>query len=525
VTARAARLARVTAAAVAATLVLAGCATTGTRARPSGSASPPASLPAGSGSASASPPAGLAGTIARYGATTLAWSDCGDGFQCAKLTVPLDYAKPRGDTIKIALIRLPARKRAARIGSVVLNPGGPGGSGIDFARQATALLPAEILERFDTVSFDPRGVGESAPVDCYDDAQLDKVLGADPTPDTPAEHEQLFALSKDEAQACERRSAKLLPHVGTVDTAKDLDVLRAALRDDKLTYVGFSYGTLLGARYAEQFPTHIRALVLDGALDPTLTARAQTLAQAVGFDKALDAFLADCAAQHCAFASHGDPHRTYDALMASIDRDPLPSSHDPSRRVGPSEALFGVAAGLYSREFGWPVLRTALEQAYAHHDGAQLLALFDNLVERDDHGHYSNSVEAQAAVNCIDAPYARSVAAYDADAKAFAKQAPRFGPALAYGPAVCAYWPVPAVSQPGPIHAVGAPPIVVVGTTRDPATPYQWAQALAAQLPGVLVTHVGDGHTAYGYHRSACVEDVVDAYLISLTVPKPGTRC
>lgn len=508
----------------AAAVLTASCHTGTPAARPSQSPSTattaPATQPATPASAS---PGGLAATIARYGAAKLRWTGCGDGFDCAKLTVPLDYAAPDGDTIQLAMIRLPARDRSRRIGSVVLNPGGPGASGIQFARGARGLLPGAILDRFDTVSFDPRGVAASAPVDCYDDAQLDRILGADPTPDTPAEHAAIFDLSRDMAQQCEKRSARLLPHLATVDVAKDLDVIRAALRDEKLTYVGFSYGTLIGARYAEQFPTHIRALVLDGALDPTLSARAQTLAQAVGFDRALDAFLADCAAQHCAFASHGDPHRTYDALMRSVEAHPLRSSS--GRAVGPAEALFGVAAGLYSREFYWSLLRRGLEDAYTRHDGSQLLALFDNLVDRDDRGHYTNSVEAQSAVNCLDAPYPKDQASYDADAKAFARTAPRFGPALAYGPVICAYWPVPAVSRPGPVHAPGAPPIVVVGTTRDPATPYAWAQALARQLPGVLLTHVGDGHTAYGYHRSTCVEDVVDAYLLDLTVPKAGTRC
>ncbi|MDQ1710653.1 MAG: hypothetical protein QOE45_103 [Frankiaceae bacterium] len=513
--------ARRTAAVAAAALLLSGCHVGRVRrAVPTGTATA-ATVP----SATTSPAPALAATIARYGAATLSWKGCGDGFECARLTVPRDYAAPAGGDVTISVIRLKARQQSRRIGSLVLNPGGPGGSGIEFARGARQLLPNEILDRFDTVSFDPRGVGESTPVDCLDDAQLDRLVAADPTPDTPAERAALFDLSREEALACGRKSGPLLPFVATVDTAKDLDVLRAALRDQKLTYVGFSYGTLLGARYAEQFPGHIRALVLDGAVDPMLTPRQTTLAQALGFERALAAFLADCEQQRCAFASHGPIGDTFDTLMARVERDPIPASQYPGRLLGPSEALFGVAAALYSREGGWPLLRDALESAYSAKDASGLFALFDNLVERDRDGHYSNSLEAQAAISCVDSAYPRDPAAYDADAVAFKKQAPRFGEALAYGPVACAYWPVPPVSKPGPVKAPGAPKVLVVGTTRDPATPYAWSVSLAKQLAAELLTHVGDGHTAYGYSRSSCVDREVDAYLLALALPKPGTRC
>jgi pimeloyl-ACP methyl ester carboxylesterase len=305
-----------------------------------------------------------------------------------------------------------------------------------------------------------------------------------------------------------------------------MDVLRTALGDERLTYVGFSYGTLLGARYAEQFPTKVRALVLDGAVDPKLGPRETTLAQAEGFDRALVQFLTDCESRSCAFGRHdADIGDTFDDLMASIDAKPLSAREYRGRTLGPSEALFGVAAALYSREYGWPVLREALEQAYSERDGSGLFRLFDTIVERDENGHFSNSVEAQAAVLCADGEYARDESAYDDDSRAFAKRAPRFGKALAYGPVVCAYWPVPPVSTAGPVSTTSPAKIVVVGTTRDPATPYAWSVSLAKQLRAALVTYDGDGHTAYGYHRSTCVERTVDAYLIDLTVPAAGTRC
>ncbi|HEX8001868.1 MAG TPA: alpha/beta hydrolase [Mycobacteriales bacterium] len=514
---------RLALAALAASLLLPAC--NDSSPRPAPSAAPPTTSAAPSTPAATGTPSSLAATIERFGKAGVRWKGCGGGFECADLRVPLDYDAPDGDTIEVSVIRLKARRSARRIGSLVLNPGGPGGSGIEFARQAEALLPGEVRDRFDVVSFDPRGVGESTPVDCLNDAELDRLLAVDPSPETAAEKKALFDASRDQVAKCKARAGRLLPHVGTVDVAKDMDVLRVALGDAKLTYVGFSYGTLLGARYAEQFPTHVRALVLDGALDPTLTPRETAKAQAVGFDRALEAFFTDCVSSSCAFASHGDIHATYDRLMADIDRSPLRAGADAGRTVGPSEALFGVAAALYSREYGWPLLRTALEQAYSRRDGSGLLSLFDSLVERDDNGHFSNSVEAQASVLCVDNTHERSEAAYDADAAAFAKVAPRFGPAIAYGASACAFWPAPPVSKPGPIHANGAPPIVVVGTIRDPATPYAWSEALARQLPGVLVTYDGDGHTAYGYQRSECIEDLVDQYLISLRVPKAGARC
>lgn len=500
---------------------------------PSATPSASTTTPSGTPSATASAAAQQVGVskqvakaIATFAAKPVHWTGCGGGFQCANLTVPLDYTQPGGTTISVAVIRLPARKPASRIGSLVFNPGGPGGSGIEFARQATSLFPGEILDRFDVVSFDPRGVGKSSPVDCIDDADLDKLLAVDPTPDSASERTQLFDANRDFARGCAFRSGRLLPHLGTVDVARDMDVLRTVLGDKRLTYLGFSYGTVLGARYAQQFPTHIRAFVLDGAVDPSLGSSQITLEQAKGFEQALAAFSSACDAEHCPLSTHGKPTlQVVREVISSADAHPYSASRYPNRKAHESEAMFGVAAGLYSKEFGWPVLREAAESAYTARDGSGLLALFDSLVERDQNGHYSNSVEAQAAISCVDSDYPHDPASYDRDAASFAKQSPTFGRALAYGTVACAYWSAPPVTHPGPVSAPGAPTIVVVGTTRDPATPYRWSQALADQLRGVLLTHDGDGHTAYGYHRSSCVERVVDAYLVALTVPASGTRC
>ncbi len=500
-----------------------------TRAEPSGS---PSASTSASASASPSPtrssPTPAADPATRYPVQRLSWGGCGSGFECATLKVPLDYDKLTGRRIDVSVIRLRASGvRARRIGSILLNPGGPGGSGIDFARQANQLLPSEIRARFDVVSFDPRGVGRSTPVDCVGHADLDRILAADPTPDSPAEKQRLVAVSREEAEGCTRRSGDLLPHIGTIDAARDMEVLRAALGDPKLTYVGFSYGTVLGANYAELFPTRIRALVLDGAVDPKLDPLETALAQAKGFEVALDAFLSHCAASSgCEFRRFGsDLDAEFRALIARIDRQPLSASAYPGRKLGPSEALFGAAAGLYSRNSGWPALEQGLAQA-ENGDGSTLLALFDSLVDRHRDGSYTNAAEALVAISCVDGVYPRQVSAYDEAARRFATEAPRFGEAIAYGSLPCAFWSTPAVSKAGPVRAPGSPTILVVGTTRDPATPYAWAQSLARQLPrGVLLTYDGDGHTAYGYSRSNCIDRIVDAYLLRLEAPRPGTRC
>jgi pimeloyl-ACP methyl ester carboxylesterase len=458
--------------------------------------------------------------------TLLSWSGCG-GFECARLTVPLDYDHPDGPTVQLPVLRLPASSPAQRIGSLVTDPGGPGGSGVDFVRgSGPSLFDVELRRRFDIVGFDPRGVGGSTPaVHCLDGSQMDRYLALDPSPDTAAERTAFIQGNKDFADACVRRTGALLRHVGTLDAARDLDRLRAALGDDKLTYLGFSYGTYLGAVYANLFPTHIRALVLDGAVDPSLDAEQSSLEQAKGFDVALQAFLSFCATSpSCEFRSAGSTGpelgRAFDTLMASIDRHPLPTAS--GRVLGPGEASLGAAAALYSRE-RWPILGTALSRAQSG-DGSVLLALSDSLSDRHRDGSYGNLFDVLNAVNCLDKPAPRDLRRYDADAAQFAKAAPRFGAALAYGTLTCGVWPVAPTPVPPRLTARGAPPIVVVGTTRDPATPYAGAQSLAGQLAtGVLLTFDGDGHTAYG--QNPCINSAVDDYLLTGGVPAKGTVC
>ncbi|WP_346148583.1 alpha/beta hydrolase [Nonomuraea recticatena] len=451
----------------------------------------------------------------------LTWDDCGDGFECAKLRVPLDYRDPQREELSISVIRLPAT--GDRIGSIVINPGGPGGSGIDYGRAARSVLSPQVRDRFDVVGFDPRGVGESAPVECLSDKELDAFLALDATPDSPAELTALEKASRRFADGCRAMSPRLLPHIGTASAARDMDVLRAALGDERLTYLGKSYGTHLGAVYADLFPARVRALVLDGAVDPALSRVEMNEGQAEGFAVAFRAYAEDCfTIPDCPLTS-----RTVDGAVAELsgllrrtDGSPL---RGEGREVTEALATLGALTPLYDRR-SWPVLTEALRQASSG-DGTLLLHSADQLVGRSQDGTYSNQTEANMAINCVDSPYPRQLSTFVKAAKQAEQRTPGFGAYVMWSTLPCAFWPVPASEHNRPLVARGAPPILVVGTTRDPATPYGWARAMASQLEsGVLVTFEGDGHTAY-LNGSSCVDATVDAYLVWGRVPEDGMRC
>lgn len=458
-----------------------------------------------------------AGTTAEGPGKLSAWKDCGNDFQCATLTVALDAAKPALGTVDLALTRHRATS-GRRIGSLLVNPGGPGASAVDFVKSSYSSFPAAVRQRFDLVAFDPRGVGHTEPVRCATTAQLDVYFHLDPVPDTAAERKALDDGNRMLAAGCQRRSARILPYVSTAIVAQDMDRVRQAVGDAKLTYLGYSYGTAIGASYLDQFPTHVRAMVLDGALDPTLSWDQLLAGQSRGFDVALNAFLADCQQTSCAFrqAVSGDLTQAFDDLARKVETQPLPG--DATRTVGPDEFTLGVGAGLYSRQYGWPAIANALAAA-ERGEGKVLLELSDSYLERSDSG-YANVTESNFAVNCIDRPWPRTDAPYQALAKQVGRSYPRFGPAIALSGLGCSVWPVAPVGKPHPVNAPGSPPVVVIGTTRDPATPYTWAQALAKQLVhSTLLTHNGDGHTVYRVGAPGCITGPVDSYLISLTVP------
>jgi pimeloyl-ACP methyl ester carboxylesterase len=372
------------------------------------------------------------------------------------------------------------------------------------------------------VSFDPRGVGRSHPVRCLTSAQLDTFINTNPDPTTPTQLAAVAAEDKSFAKACYAKNGSFLEHIGTIDQARDMDVLRAALGERQLTYYGASYGTYLGAKYAQLFPTRIRAMVLDGALDPSQSATAENRVQANGFQTDLDDFLTSCTSKpNCPLgATTAAAQSTLHAFEARITQHPIAVG---TRTLGPGEFFEGLASGLYSPT-DWTEFGQAIGQAMQG-NGAGMLAFADGLTQRQPDGSYTNLVESNLAINCIDRPWPRTVASYVQAAHTFASTAPDFGAAIEYGSLPCAYWKVPPVESPHQVRAPGSPPILVIGTTRDPATPYVWAQALARQLSkGVLLTYQGDGHTA-ALRGDSCVDSVVSSYLLSLKTPPAGTRC
>jgi len=451
----------------------------------------------------------------------LAWESC-DGGECATLTVPVNYEEPDGATIELALLRVPAGNSGQ--GSLVINPGGPGGSGVDYAQQIGLVASDGVREAYDIVGFDPRGVARSAPIECFDDAQMDAYLGADPTPDDAAEEAASSELLQEFAAACEANAGELLGYVSTVEVARDLDVLRAALGEDQLDYLGASYGTFIGATYAELFPANVGRFVLDGAVDPTMSGLDMGLGQAAGFEQATREYVQYCIDEgDCPLGSDIDAGMAgITAFLDELDANPIPLDGDVAGELTEGWGVLGVIVAMYD-EAGWPILTTALRSAQAG-DASLLMYLANIYAGRTADGSYDgNSMQAITAVNCLDRA-AEPIADPDEVLAQFEEVAPTFGRYLA-GEGACAYWPVEAQTVLEDYDAEGAAPILVIGTTRDPATPYEWAVSLAETLSsGVLLTYDGDGHTAYG-RSNDCIDDAVDAYLVDGTVPQDGLTC
>jgi pimeloyl-ACP methyl ester carboxylesterase len=474
------------------------------------------------------PPAGMtdpatAPQFASFYSQQVGWSSCDDGFQCARVKVPLDWAKPAGATIELAVIRLPA-SGSRKLGSLVVNPGGPGASGITYAKAARQVFGENILRNYDVVGWDPRGVGQSDPVECLPDAQLDTYLAADATPDTPAEVQSAVADTKRFAQACVNRTGKLIKHVDTISTAKDLDVLRAVTGDSVLTYHGASYGTYIGAWYAQLFPWRVGRLVLDGAVDPSSSSAQYVAGQAAGFSRALRAFVTDCQDQgDCPLrGSVDDGLAQLGTLVSRVDSTPL-RTDDPKRPLTQSLMLTGIAQALYSQSL-WPSLTIGLNRALGG-DGTALLQLADTYTERGPNGHYGQTLDANPAIFCLDVPETRTPAEIGSAAAALQSQYPPLGGTIGWGALSCSQWPYKAVVPRQKLTAQGAAPILVLGTVDDPATPYEWAKALSSQLSsGRLLTWQGTVHTAYN-QGSSCVDSKVESYYLTGSLPAAGTVC
>jgi pimeloyl-ACP methyl ester carboxylesterase len=492
---------------------------------------PGSEAPGASPSPTATPEPDPGATVApspgleRFYTQQLDWAECGDN-QCATLEVPLDYGHPAGESIRLALLKRPASKPDQWLGSMVVNPGGPGARGTSYAGSAASAFRPQLTDRFDVVGFDPRGTGDSSPVDCLDDAQLDAYVAGEPDPDTLAEVRAYMRQVRRFGRGCVGRSPDLVSHITTVEAARDMDVLRAALGEDTLTYFGASYGTKLGATYADLFPERVGRLVLDGAVALDLSPRDLALQQAAGFQTALESYVQDCVDgdDPCFLGDSVDAglQRVSD-FLTDVETHPLPTSGGRELAVG--NAFYGIVTPLYNRDY-WFLLSQGLQTAFDG-DGTLLMALSDAYTSRDPAGagYLDNSIEANLAINCLDQPWSIPAVQVPSELDDFEAASPVFGRAFAWSMTGCRGFTARSTEPARAVRAEGAAPILVIGTTRDPATPVEWARSLAAQLDsGVLVTRDGDGHTAYNAGNS-CVDRAVEAYLRDGVVPEDGLAC
>lgn len=456
------------------------------------------------------------------------WESCrgvGDGdYQCAQITAPKDWSDAGGGDIELSVIVHLASSGTAK-GSLFVNPGGPGASGVDLVQQAASFAVGdELLDSYDVVGFDPRGVGRSTAVRCLDAAAMDRYLFAIPsaprgTPERTAEQQ---SSAESFARACDSNSDGLLPYVTTENAARDLDLLRGVLGDEKLSYLGYSYGSFLGATYADLFPKNVGRVVLDGGLDPSIPSAIVGARQAAGFQSAFDAYLASClTGSDCPFSgTEANARQQMGDALAAVDASPLTASD--GRKLGADSLVTGIVSALYS-EGNWSSLSSAIT-GVLEGDADEMFELVDRYYNRYDGQYLDNSTEAFSAYNCMDYPADPADVVEDANAEVAAK-APTFAPYWSSDVSLCDAWPYPPTGSRNEIHAEGAAPILVIGTTNDPATPYEWSAALAKQLSsGILLTRVGEGHTGFN-KGNACIDDAVVAYFEDDRVPDGDLRC
>ncbi|MCG2622941.1 alpha/beta hydrolase [Arthrobacter sp. I2-34] len=480
------------------------------------------SAPASTGQATADVTGEVAEGLRPYYEQQVHWKRCEGRFECADIEVPMDYADPGGKRIKIAAIRTTGGSQ----GSILVNPGGPGASGYDFVRDGVDVMTTDKLRgSYSIVGFDPRGIKRSAPVTCLTDKEQDAAREESYDIDSDQGIAQAVKDATELGAKCAEKTGPVLGHVDTLSATKDLDILRAALGQAKLDYLGWSYGTFLGAQYAELFPERVGRLVLDGALDPALDSQAVTLGQAKGFEQALRSYVESClAGSGCPLSGSADEAvAQVRDLIRSVEASPLTAQD--GRLVPVNTFVSGLITPLYD-EANWPALTLALTSALQG-DPTQMLWLADQNAQRDPDGHYTgNTTFAFTAVNCLDYPMASDLPTMRKEAAELEQASPTFGRYLAYGGTTCENWPYKPVRKPAPVKAEGAAPIVVIGTTGDPATPYAWAESLADQLSSAsLVTFKGEGHTAYRSGANSCIKDAVDNYFVDGKVPADGTKC
>lgn len=456
--------------------------------------------------------------------TTIKWETCEDepSFDCGELEVPLDYDSPTSRKLRLPVVRRPATGIGGYIGPLVLNPGGPGYSAIDFAYGAPYTFPREILDHFDIVALDPRGVGGDDSIDCGD--LDDSYFELDFSPEDDAERAALMDFAERYAADCRSRNGVLLDHVGTLDAARDMEQLRLAIGAQQINYFGYSYGTLLGAAYADAYPDRVRAVVLDSAVDQTLTFQQSERAASAAFERAFAAFLDQCAAHRsCDFYADGDPHGAYDALIQRLESEPLAAlSYDEGVVLTADDARAAVRSSMYD-ESSWISLAYGLSVADLEQDGTILLDIAYPPSDPDE--EEVNTSDPNSAIVCVDAEWPDEPAAFDQLAQEIRASSPRVGLTSSYYDLPCVFWR--ADRSPLPVfRGTGAPPILVVASTGDPATPYEWGAAMAARLESArLLSYEGYIHGISFTAISACIDDAVVRYLVDLQLPEEGLRC
>ncbi len=464
-------------------------------------------------------------SFADYQNQKLTWIKCGGPFLCTDLTVPVNYGKPGGERMQLSLVKYPATDKKKRLGSLFVNPGGPGASGVEYAYAAEYIVSKKILSSYDLIGFDPRGVGGSSAERCLSNSETDKLVEANGPAVDGLSLSRLEESSKLLATRCLEKLGERLKFLGSIDVVRDMDLMRQVFGEEKLNFLGKSYGTYLGLVYTSMFPKSVGRFVLDGVVDPNLNANELNKAQAVGFEIALDAFLADCVnKKDCFFQGTLDQARTeVTRLQDSVAKKALPGKD--GRIATESILVLAMVASLYDSETGWPALNKAFKDVYRG-KGGRLFDLVNSYVVRDAKGRYpSNENEIAYIVNCLDRTDDASPERLAADAERFESFAPHFGPYIAWSTLPCNYWPYPPVRPPVPLNGKGAPEFVVIGTTRDPATPYNWAIEVTAKFPSAyLITADGDGHTGHG-RGSSCVDSVVDTFFLTGELPVRPLRC
>ncbi len=450
------------------------------------------------------------------------------GAECGMLSVPVNWDNadsPDSEIAQIAMIRFKAT--GDKIGSLIINPGGPGESGVQAAASMATTLPESVRQRFDLVGFDPRGVANSTPtLWCNSDADNDRLRADNVVEYTPEGVAHIENQTKEFVQRCvDKMGKEFLANIGTASVVKDLDAMRVALGDDKLTYLGYSYGTRIGTSYAEAYPEHVRAMILDGAIDPNADPVEADVRQAAAFQQAFDDYAADCATDpNCPLGT--DPDKAVDvyrSLVNPLVETPL-ETNDP-RGLSYNDAIVGTILPLYSPNL-WRHLTQALTEI-TEGSGDTMLSLADLYMGRNPEGQYNNSTDARVAINCVDKPPITDRATLVEQDRRLREAAPfmSYGEFTGFAPmSTCGFWPVPPTSGPREITASGLPPVLVISTTNDPATPYQAGVDLARQLGGTLLTYEGTQHTV-AFNGDACVDDIAARYLIDVEVPPPGTRC